>query len=297
MTRLTSSDLRNLEGSLAAYDNYLRDTTGFDLTGLALDAADLSTDPFTRDALADLRLGVIPITSGLGLVGGFAQSVAAVLNHLGCRSFVTEATDVAGIAEAVARRPAAIFLSDDSDFLAMDPIGGTIVHNTKATAQGFVSALARMADGLADRKVLLLGCGALGRAAAEALLERGARLLLVDRVSARRTALKTHLRERFAATAACVMEADEKDAEADLIFDATNTGNHIDLDRITQRTLVAAPGMPCGITAAARLKLGNRLLHDPLQIGVAAMAAQIFASSRLGESVGIHAVGESGRHG
>jgi 3-methylornithyl-N6-L-lysine dehydrogenase len=295
MTRLTRSDLRNLEGSLVAYDNYLRDTTGLDLAGLALNAAGLSADAATRGALADLRLGVIPISNGLGLIGGFAQSVAAVLNHLGCRSFVTEATDVAGIAEAVARRPAAIFMSDDHDFLAMDPRGGTIVHNTPATALGFVSALAQMADGLADRNVLLLGCGALGKAAAEALLERGARLLVADRNPERRAALSAHLLTRFKATSVSVTETDESVAYAELIFDATNTGDHIDLDRITEHTLVAAPGMPCGITAAARRMLGNRLLHDPLQIGVAAMATQIFASRGAGASIGIQAVGESGR--
>jgi pyrrolysine biosynthesis protein PylD len=74
------------------------------------------------------------------------------------------------------------------------------------------------------------------------------------------------------------MESDDSDVEADLIFDATNTGDHIHIDRITKSTLVAAPGMPCGITAAARRVLGNRLLHDPLHIGVATMVATIFAA-------------------
>jgi pyrrolysine biosynthesis protein PylD len=75
-----------------------------------------------------------------------------------------------------------------------------------------------------------------------------------------------------------VMEKDESKFDADLIFDATNTGDHIDLERITKRTLVAAPGMPCGITAAARRALGNRLLHDPLHIGVATMASKILVA-------------------
>jgi pyrrolysine biosynthesis protein PylD len=278
MTRLTRTDLRNLEGSLAAYEHYLQDTTGFDLAGLALDAAGLSADTTTRRGLADLCLGVIPISYGLGLIGGFAQSVAAIIDHLGCQSFVTEKADVAGIAEAVARRPSAIFMSDDRDFLAMDPKGGTIIHNTTATAQGFVAGLACMAGGLTDKKVLLLGCGAVGRAAAEALIERGARLLLVDRIAGRRTALRTHLRTRFGTLSGIAMESDDSDVEADLIFDATNTGDHIHIDRITKSTLVAAPGMPCGITAAARRVLGNRLLHDPLHIGVATMVATIFAA-------------------
>jgi len=283
MTRLTRADLRNLEGSLAAYEHYLKDTTGLDLAGLALDAVGLSTDSTARHGFANLHFGVIPMSSGLGIVGGFAQSVAAIIDHLGCRSFVTKATDVAGIAEAVARRPEAIFMSDDRVFLAMDLKGGIIIHNTTAAALGFVAGLACMAGGLADKKVLVLGCGAVGRAAAEALLERDARLLLVDRIAERRNALKAHLHARFGTSSDIVMETDETKADADLIFDATNTADHIDLHRITKRTLVAAPGRPCGITTAARRMLGNRLLHDPLHIGVATMVATIFAASERGE--------------
>jgi len=40
---------------------------------------------------------------------------------------------------------------------------------------------------------------------------------------------------------------------------------------------VAAPGMPLGLTAAAAEKTGLRLLHDPLQIGVATMAVEALA--------------------
>jgi pyrrolysine biosynthesis protein PylD len=183
----------------------------------------------------------------------------------------------------VARRPAAVFLSDDHDFLAMDPADGNAIHNTPATAQGFVAGLANMAHGLADKKVLLLGCGPMGRAAAEALLARGARLLLDDRLAERRDALKVHLLKRFKTHLGIDTVTDQSGIEADLIFDATNTGDHIDLDRITNGSLVAAPGMPCGVTAAARRVLGNRLLHDPLHIGVATMAAKIFAAQALAE--------------
>jgi pyrrolysine biosynthesis protein PylD len=73
----------------------------------------------------------------------------------------------------------------------------------------------------------------------------------------------------------------ERRRTADLIFDATNTGGHIDVAMIGEETLVAAPGMPCGVTPAARRRLGKRLLHDPLQIGVATMAAQVLAAQIL----------------
>ena len=279
MTRLTTADLRNLDGSLAAYETYLRDATGRDLAGLALDAAGLPDDAENRQGLAGLEFGVIPLSGGLGLIGGFAQSVAAILAHLGCRSFVTRATDVAGMAEAVERGPAALFTSDDRDFFALDPAHRTTVHNTPATARGFAAGLASMAGGLKEKEVLLLGCGPVGRTAARELAKRGARLILGDRERKRQAALReTLIAEGHPEARLALMET--APGGADLIFDATNTGGHIDVEMIGDSTLVAAPGMPCGITAAGRRALGSRLLHDPLQIGVATMAAQIYRAHK-----------------
>ena len=65
-----------------------------------------------------------------------------------------------------------------------------------------------------------------------------------------------------------------------LFFDASNGRNIIRVAHVREETLVAAPGMPCGVTAGAICKLGLRLLHDPLQIGVAAMLIDVL-SGRL----------------
>ncbi|MDJ0782750.1 MAG: 3-methylornithyl-N6-L-lysine dehydrogenase PylD [Desulfosarcinaceae bacterium] len=278
MTRLTRADLRNLEGSLAAYEHYLNDATGIDLAGLALEASGLPADTACRNGLADLRLAVIPVTIGLGIIGGFSQSVAAILNHLGCHSYVTKSCDVAGITEALARGAAALFLSDDSDFVALDPERRVIVHNTAATARGFVAGLARMAGGVVGREVLVIGCGALGGAAAEALLTRGAHLVLTDHDPAASAALAASLRAKFGQDAQIRLCPHTRLDAVDLIFDASNTGDHIDVEMMGPATCVAAPGMPCGVTAAGRRRLGIRMLHDPLQIGVATMAGQIYAA-------------------
>jgi pyrrolysine biosynthesis protein PylD len=55
------------------------------------------------------------------------------------------------------------------------------------------------------------------------------------------------------------------------IIDATPAVDLIDASLITPGTYVAVPGVPCGLSSDARKKLANRYLHDPLQIGVAAM--------------------------
>jgi hypothetical protein len=52
---------------------------------------------------------------------------------------------------------------------------------------------------------------------------------------------------------------------------------------ITARTYIAAPGVPLGLTAAAAVKAAPRLLHDRLQIGVAAMAVASLAPAVNGQ--------------
>ena len=59
-----------------------------------------------------------------------------------------------------------------------------------------------------------------------------------------------------------------------LIVEATNATEVIRARHVTANTRVAAPGMPCGITRNARENLVGRLIHDPLQIGVAVMACE-----------------------
>jgi hypothetical protein len=38
--------------------------------------------------------------------------------------------------------------------------------------------------------------------------------------------------------------------------------------------VVSSPGLPPGVTAAAARALGERLVHEPLALGVAAMAVE-----------------------
>ena len=56
-----------------------------------------------------------------------------------------------------------------------------------------------------------------------------------------------------------------------LLIDATNSANVIGEKEITPDTFIAAPGIPLGLTEAAYAKVKDRLLHDPLQTGVATM--------------------------
>jgi pyrrolysine biosynthesis protein PylD len=55
------------------------------------------------------------------------------------------------------------------------------------------------------------------------------------------------------------------------IIDASPAPDIIQAHHITADTYVSAPGIPCGLNVEAKTKISNRLLHDPLQLGVATM--------------------------
>jgi pyrrolysine biosynthesis protein PylD len=55
------------------------------------------------------------------------------------------------------------------------------------------------------------------------------------------------------------------------LFDASPAGDIISEDLIRSDTVVAACGLPIGLTNGARIQIEGRLIHDPLQIGTATM--------------------------
>ena len=59
-----------------------------------------------------------------------------------------------------------------------------------------------------------------------------------------------------------------------LFFDASTSANIIQAKHIKPETLIAAPGMPLGLTEEARSLVKERLIQDVLEIGVATMFIQ-----------------------
>ena len=103
----------------------------------------------------------------------------------------------------------------------------------------------------------MLGAGPVGRSAAQTLLFQGAAVSIYD-INRQlcldlKQALSAHL----------------------YVIDATPMPDFIHADCISQDTIVAAPGVPIGLTAEALKKIDNRLLHDRLQIGLATMLMEL----------------------
>lgn len=274
MTRLLPKDLSDIVSQLKAYDEELLLKTGHNLRQIACHAARLKDD-HVRGVISGIRVGVVPITWGQGVIDGFCQASAGILKHLGFKSFVAGQSDVSGLAEAYETKADVVFFSDDKDFVAVNAATRQYVHNADATGKGFAAGLALMANGLVDQKVLVLGCGRVGRSVISTLLSYGANVSTYDIESANCREFKNSLAGPDSDRITVAPHFDAALAGHTLVVDATNAAEIIRAEDISPQTFIAAPGMPLGLSRTAQNKLSDRLLHDPLQIGVATMAMEV----------------------
>jgi len=272
MTRLIEEDIHAIEDGLPAYDHFLVQAIGLSLRGIACRSAGLGDLDWQRLA-AKLRVAVVPVTTGQGLIGGFSRMVQAILSHIGLQTMVTRTTDIAGMAETMEQAADIVFAADDDRFVAFAPECKSVVDNIDATAAGYVTGLNLMAGGLAHQPALVIGCGPLGRHAALQLCRQRARVTLYDLMPERMHQMRNWLQHACGVSTELTSDLDAALVDHHLIFDATPSADIITVAHIDAHTCIAAPGMPCGTTLAAGKALGPRLLHDPLQLGVATMAA------------------------
>ncbi|WP_372679016.1 3-methylornithyl-N6-L-lysine dehydrogenase PylD [Desulfosarcina sp.] len=294
MTRLTTQDIQDIRYQLNRYDRYLVSATGRSLLGIGAAAAGIGDVTRLRGAAPSIRMAVVPIRSGLGIISGFAETVCGILVHLGFDAFVTGYSDVSGFAEAVDAGAQVILAADDDRFVAFCPRQGKTVDNSRATAAGFVAGLDLMAGGLDGKDVLVIGCGPVGRWSVESLLMRKARVSVVDRVAQKAADLAGWVQGAFHSTIRVAPDPDTALSTHRLIVEATNAAEVIHARHVNADTRVSAPGMPCGLTPHAREKLTGRMLHDPLPIGVAAMASQAVRIIRE-QPMGLKSTASDGR--
>lgn len=266
MTRLKSSDVAHIGRQLEAYEAELSGKTGMSLLQIGALAAGIEEEELRRE-IASSRAAVIPVTAGAGIIEGFAEAVCGIIGHLGCPACVTEGTDVTGTAEAIRSGADLLFMADDLSFVAINLNSRAVADNAEATGRGYAAALSGMAGGLKGKPVLVLGAGRVGRGASVFLKERGAIPHVYDSHREKAEALA----EEIGAT----LEDDLASAlrRHRLIIDATPQAAFIGLSDLHPEAMIAAPGIPLGLTPEARAAFEERLVHDPLQIGVAAMLA------------------------
>lgn len=266
MTRLTEADVTDLTRDLEAFEARLVAATGLDLRALAFRTV---AEEGRCVQLRGARVAAVPMSSGEGVIPGFADCVVAVLLHLGCDAWATIQPDVSGMQAAVAAGASVLFVADDHRFVAFNLTQACSVDNDPATAEGYATALeAAAGGGLRGRDVLLLGLGHVGRAAARRLSAHGAAVFAVEPDQ-----------ERVATAKEVGIEFESIDlasglTRCDLVYDACPAAGVIDAADLRPGMIAAVPGMPSAFTAAAQEALGVRHIHEPLAVGVAVMAVR-----------------------
>ena len=271
MTRLQTSDIAKITSQLQTYDEDLVSKTGHTLRQIACHAVGLNEKEAGR-ITATLSVGVVPIEWGQGVIEGFCDATAGILRYLGFRVFVTKKPDILGLAEACAANADVVFCSDDNDFVAIAIRAHQYVHNAEATGRGFAAGLDLMIGGLGDRKVLVLGCGPVGRSAVLTLLNHGAVVSIYDTNTDICREFVDSLSGRDSPRIQIASEFNTALAGHPLVMDATPAAGIIRAKDISSQTYIAAPGVPLGLSGHALEKVSDRILHDPLQLGVATMA-------------------------
>jgi 3-methylornithyl-N6-L-lysine dehydrogenase len=240
-------------------DLELKEKTGLSLFELAAKAAGREPAELRRLS-GDVLVAAVPVTAGLGVIGQFAQSVAAILRTAGFDCMVTEKSDVNGIYEAYSAKADVIFMADDDRFLAINTKSQKIGENNQATAAGYVAALEAMMNkkgvSMKDAPVLVLGYGPVGRHAEEILLAKGARVTVFDKDPFQGKPNRPQDIIHFL-----------------YIIDATPPPAWIHADMLSPDVLIAAPGIPLSLDAEAAEIFKNQLVHDMLDIGTATMLA------------------------
>ncbi len=267
MTRLTEEQIRPVAAALAEQEADLISKTGLDYAGLAAAANGISRDTVTKSAF-EYEIAAITVTSGLGVITGFAESVAAILQRMGFSVFVPEAVDINGIYEARTRGAELLFLADDNRYMALNVKNGRFSDNHAATARGYVEALERAAGPLSGKRVLVLGCGTVGREAGKCLIGKGARPVYHDRDKTRLMDAPLPIGVERVADPAVI-------GEYSLIFDATTTGGWLKADKLTPEAWIAAPGLPLSLDQEGERLFGPRLIHDALPIGTLTMLGEL----------------------
>ena len=301
MTRLKTSDIEHIESNLIAHDAYLVERTGHTLAEIAAAACGSSPSNFDSfiKAFLSLRIAVVPVTAGLGVIITFAESVCAILRHMGFPAEVTKNTDAAGMAEAFEKGFDAVMMSDDDRFVALNLHNRKVVDNSETTGRAFAMALHLMVKkhngkGLKEKETLIMGCGPVGSSAAATLCNAGARVALYDINPAASKQLQEQLIQRppssfftpsikpdgGVTSAPIITVEDDFEHNAPTyhyILEATPKADTLTESDITPASYVATPGVPLGVSAPALKIITDRhLIHDTLELGVAVMAASLF---------------------
>ncbi len=266
---LTKEDVIEVAQKLPAYDAELVRKTGLSLKEIATRSMGASEEK-VKAAIASHKVAVVPITAGGGVIEYFSEAVEGILIYLGVDAFKTSNSDIAGVAEGIKKGADIAFFADDNRFIALNLPLRKVIDNAEATAKGYATALEAMAGGLTQREVLVIGgAGRVGWNAVLSLKHKGAKVAAID--------LNQDRMESLGKEHEIIVERNLEEAlgRYTLFFGASTSADIIPAKHIKPETLIAAPGMPLGLTDEAYSLVKERLIHDVLEIGVATMLIHV----------------------
>jgi pyrrolysine biosynthesis protein PylD len=270
MTRLTSRDVKRVPNNIARRDQELKRVLGAGLLDVARLAAGFDGDP--RKAFHNYRCKVVPMTCGKGMIPGFAEAVAAILNYIGLKAEVASKPDVGGFAEALRDGCHVVFAADDEFFVGFNFKTLMYTYNFDATGRAYAAALEIKAGGLSGKAVALIGAGRVGSAAADYLCRKGAKVYVYDIVPEKARRLK----EKYPGQVNCCDSIASCISKANLVLLAAPGKNLIPASLVNDEKVFAVPAVPLGLSPLARAKIRREnLIHDKLELGVATMAVDL----------------------
>ena len=267
MDRLKTEEICCIPITIEEYDKQLKITIGKNLVEMAEYISGTQVNQLKK-----LKIAVVPITAGKGIIQCFSDTVASILEYIGMDVIVTQNTDVAGFAEAFSNKADIIFAGDDLIFSAFDIKNKRYIDNSFATGRVYAIALELAARGLKDKQVFVIGAGRVGLSAIDYFVKSGAKVSVkeIDRSKI------SEIKKRYKNDLTIVNNTKEALNNSKLIFLAAPITNLLDEDSIDSDTIISAPAIPIGLTNSALKKLPTcNLIHDPLQLGVVAMVALV----------------------
>ncbi len=262
MTRLTGNDIKDVSQDLQKLEDELIRLTGRKIKNIACEAVGMWEHAINPEAF---NVAVVPVTSGLGVISRFTESVRDICNWLGMNAHVTKTTDVQGFAEAITEKADMILMADDNEFIAYNTEEMRYSDNSSCTAKGYIAALNAAAGSILGKEVLVVGAGRVGTKACQFLLAKGSKVAVtdIDLEKARKVA-EIHKGTRV------IEDVEEAIRNADYIINASPA--HIDTGNIKEGAVISSPGVPHTFDKEAYNKAV--IIHDPLVIGAATMIMQ-----------------------
>lgn len=230
-----------------------------------IDLAHESVGPVSKEiVLRNVRVGIVPMTCGQGIITGFSNSVKSIVDYLGMSAFVTESTDVAGITEAIRNNAEIIFMADDDQFIALNTHVLKYATNTECTALGYIAALRSLQKSQRNGSILVVGCGRIGSYVVDVFSKEYAVVNVFDTDMNKAVELKN----RHPNVHVCA-DLESAVRENGVIFNASP--GEIPGRWIQQGAVISSPGVPYSFDSEA-VRKARAIIHDPLSIGVSVMA-------------------------